>query len=98
MENHPFFNGLLRDETGKTLQTFRGEIDEQLRAFVKASLKDLDVRLTSEIKEQTKKQEDDILTLKRHLCIVQFDLNESFAKEQEKHESWGMAYTCYFNS
>jgi hypothetical protein len=88
----------LRDETGKTLQTFRGEIDAQLRNFVKTSVSDLDSTITRKFEQQTTKHDVAITTLQRHLRMVQFDLNESFAKEQEKHENYGMAYTYYFNS
>jgi hypothetical protein len=87
-----------RDETGKTIQDLRSDLDSQLRTFIKTSLGDLDSRLTGRIDAQTTALKQQFDEQQTKMLFLTKDLNDSIAEGQEENEMWSTAYTTYFKS
>ena len=88
----------LRNEITSTVQSFRSELDAQLRGFVKTTTSDLDARLSGRIDESVKELNTKIKDLKRKLLFQEESLNNRIGGDQEKMEAWSSAYTSYFNA
>jgi hypothetical protein len=88
----------LRNETANTVQSFRSELDAQLRGFIKTSTSDLDARLSGRIDESVSELNSKIKDLKRKLLFQEESLNNRIGRDQEKAEAWSSAYTSYFKA
>ncbi len=80
------------------MQTFRSELDAQLRGFIKTTTSDLDARLSGLINESVKQLNTKINDLERNLLYQEESLNTRIGNDQEKAGHWSSAYTSYFNA